>query len=102
MPFYMFKGRYNTDSLKSLVAHPEDREAEARKMIEALGGKLHHLFFCFGDQDYAVELARCFLEALEVFFQVVVALIFAQALLLRLKGARYRVRPEPPSAEVSR
>lgn len=51
MPFYLFKGRYSTDSLKSLVANPQDREAEARKMIEALGGKLHHLFFCFGDDD---------------------------------------------------
>ncbi len=51
MPFYMFKGRYSTDSLKSMVANPQDREAEARKLIEALGAKLHHLFFCFGDDD---------------------------------------------------
>jgi len=51
MPFYLFKGRYTTDSIKSLVAHPEDREAAAGKMIEALGGKLHHLFFCFGEED---------------------------------------------------
>jgi uncharacterized protein with GYD domain len=51
MPFYLFKGRYTTDSIKSLVAKPEDREVAARKMIESLGGKLHHLFFCFGDED---------------------------------------------------
>lgn len=51
MPFYLFKGRYTTDSIKSLVGNPEDREAAARKMIEALGGKLHHLFFCFGEED---------------------------------------------------
>jgi uncharacterized protein with GYD domain len=51
MPFYMFKGKYSTDSIKSLVANPEDREAAARKMIEALGGKLHNLFFCFGEED---------------------------------------------------
>jgi uncharacterized protein with GYD domain len=51
MPFYLFKGRYTTDSIKSLVASPEDREAAAGKMIEALGGKLHHLFFCFGEED---------------------------------------------------
>lgn len=51
MPFYMFKGRYSTDSLRSLVARPEDREVEARKMIEAIGGKLHNLFFCFGEDD---------------------------------------------------
>ena len=51
MPFYLFKGRYSTASLKSLVTNPEDREAEARKLIEGLGGKLHHLFFCFGEDD---------------------------------------------------
>ncbi|AZQ66413.1 GYD domain-containing protein [Silicimonas algicola] len=51
MPFYMFTGRYTTASIKSLVAEPDDREAAARKLIEALGGKLHNLFFCFGQDD---------------------------------------------------
>lgn len=51
MPYYMFKGKYSTKSIASLVANPEDREAQARKLIEAIGGKLHHLFFCFGDDD---------------------------------------------------
>lgn len=51
MPYFLFKGRYSPASLKSLVANPEDREAAARQMIEALGGKLHHLFFCFGEED---------------------------------------------------
>lgn len=51
MPYYLFTGRYSTDSIKELVSNPQDREVEARKLIEALGGKLHHLFFCFGDED---------------------------------------------------
>lgn len=51
MSFYMFKGQYSTDSLRSLVEKPQDREAAAGKLIAALGGKLHHLFFCFGDDD---------------------------------------------------
>jgi len=51
MPFYMFQGRYSTDSIKNMVSHPHDREAEARKLVEAVGGKLHHLFFCFGRED---------------------------------------------------
>lgn len=51
MPFYLFKGRYSTESLKSMVDTPQDREAAAAKLIEAVGGKLHHLFFCFGDED---------------------------------------------------
>ena len=51
MPFYMFKGKYSTDSIKAMVTNPQDREKEAGKLIEALGGKLHHLFFCFGEDD---------------------------------------------------
>ncbi len=51
MPFYMFQGRYTTGSIKELVDTPQDREAAARKMIEALGGKLHSFFFNFGSDD---------------------------------------------------
>ncbi|WP_424940320.1 GYD domain-containing protein [Aliiroseovarius sp. S253] len=51
MSFYMFKGRYSTDALRALVDTPQDREAAAGAMIESMGGKLHHLFFCFGDDD---------------------------------------------------
>ena len=51
MPFYLFKGRYSTNSIKAMVANPQDREKDAGKLIEALGGKLHHLFFCFGEED---------------------------------------------------
>ena len=41
-----------------MVATPQDREAAARKLIEALGGKLHHLFFAFGQYDVI-----CLIEA---------------------------------------
>lgn len=51
MPFYMFQGRYTTDSLKAMVKDPQDREAAARALIEAIGGKLHSFFFCFGTED---------------------------------------------------
>ena len=51
MPYYLFTGRYSTDSIKAMVAKPQDREAAARKLIEGIGGKLHHLFFAFGDED---------------------------------------------------
>lgn len=51
MPFYMFQGRYSTDSIKAMVDKPQDREAAAGKLISSLGGKLHHLFFCFGVED---------------------------------------------------
>ena len=51
MPFYLFQGRYTSAALKAMVDSPQDREAAARPLIEAVGGKLHHLFFCFGDTD---------------------------------------------------
>ena len=51
MPLYMFKGSYTTDSLKAMVDSPQDREAAAGKMIEALGAKLVAMYFCFGKED---------------------------------------------------
>ena len=51
MPFYMFQGRYSTDSLKSLIENPEDRAGPVGALMESVGGKLHDLFFCFGKED---------------------------------------------------
>lgn len=51
MPFYLYQLSYTPEAVRALVATPSDREAAARKLIEALGGKLHHLFFAFGQHD---------------------------------------------------
>jgi uncharacterized protein with GYD domain len=51
MPFYLFQGRYTTEAIKAMVNNPQDREAAVRPLIEAVGGKLHNLFFCFGAED---------------------------------------------------
>lgn len=51
MAFYLYQLAYSKEAIKSMVASPSDREAAARKLIEALGGKLHHLFFAFGEWD---------------------------------------------------
>lgn len=51
MSFYLYQLTYSSDAIKGMVANPSDREAAARKLIEALGGKLHHLFFSFGQYD---------------------------------------------------
>lgn len=51
MSFYLFQGSYSTDSIKAMIGHPQDRAEAARKMIEALGGKLHHFFFTWGSDD---------------------------------------------------
>ena len=51
MAFYLFKANYSTEAIKAMVAEPQDREVAARKIIEALGGKLHQFFFALGDAD---------------------------------------------------
>ena len=51
MSYYMFQMSYAQSAIKALVEKPTDREAAARKLIEALGGKLNHLFFSFGKYD---------------------------------------------------
>ena len=51
MAHYLYQLSYSEDAIKAMVATPSDREAAARKLIEALGGKLHHLFFAFGGHD---------------------------------------------------
>jgi uncharacterized protein with GYD domain len=51
MAFYLYQISYSKEAIQALVATPSDREAAARKLIEALGGKLHHLFFAFGEWD---------------------------------------------------
>ncbi len=51
MAFYLIKANYSTDAVKAMVNEPQDREVAARKVIEALGGTLHHFFFALGDAD---------------------------------------------------
>ncbi len=51
MPFYLLSARYTAAALKAMVDKPQDREAAARPLVEAVGGKLHNLFFCFGSDD---------------------------------------------------
>jgi uncharacterized protein with GYD domain len=54
MSYYLYQLAYSHDAIKAMVAKPSDREAAARKLVEAAGGKLHHLFFCFGKYDVVV------------------------------------------------
>lgn len=56
MPFYMFQGRYTSEAFKAMIENPQDREAAARPLIEAVGGKLHKFYFCFGTEDVVAIL----------------------------------------------
>jgi uncharacterized protein with GYD domain len=51
MAFYLYQASYTADAVKALISEPQNREAAAGKMIEAIGGKLHHFFFAFGTSD---------------------------------------------------
>ena len=51
MSYYLYQLSYSKEAIKAMISNPSDREAAARKLIEALGGKLHHLFFAFGKYD---------------------------------------------------
>lgn len=51
MAYYLFQASYQTDQIKAMIGNPQDRSEAARKLIEGLGGKLHHFFFSFGDYD---------------------------------------------------
>jgi uncharacterized protein with GYD domain len=58
MSFYLYQLSYSHEATKAMIAKPTDREVAARKLAEAAGGKMHHLFFCFGKFDVV-----CLLEA---------------------------------------
>ncbi|HVH01507.1 MAG TPA: GYD domain-containing protein [Amaricoccus sp.] len=58
MPFYLYQIAYSPEAIKAMVAKPSDRKAAAEKLVESIGGKLHHLFFAFGKYDVV-----CLIEA---------------------------------------
>jgi uncharacterized protein with GYD domain len=51
MAHYLYQCSYTPEAMKGMIARPHDRKAAATKMIEAMGGTLHHWFFAFGSSD---------------------------------------------------
>ena len=74
MAFYLYQMSYSAEAVKAMVAKPSDREAAAAKLIEALGGKLHHLFFAFGGHDVI-----CLIEGPDDIFMAAGALAVASS-----------------------
>jgi uncharacterized protein with GYD domain len=54
MPYYMTQVKYSKDAVQAMLANPQDRTGAVGKLLEAVGGKLHHLFFAFGEDDAIV------------------------------------------------
>jgi uncharacterized protein with GYD domain len=52
MPIYITRGRYSADSIKNLVATPEDRLPAVRNLVEAAGAKLLNFYVTLGHYDF--------------------------------------------------
>ena len=57
MPHYLIQGSYTPEAWAAMVREPQDRAAIIRPVVEGLGGKMHALFFAFGESD-AILLAE--------------------------------------------
>lgn len=51
MSYYLIQASYTSQAIAAMVKNPQDRAAAVRPMIEKAGGKLHGLWFTFGDTD---------------------------------------------------
>jgi uncharacterized protein with GYD domain len=54
MAHYIVTGSYTAAGMKGMMAHPSDREAAARAIIEAGGGKLKSFLLTTGDNDFSM------------------------------------------------
>jgi uncharacterized protein with GYD domain len=54
MPIYITRGRYSAESIKNLVAKPEDRQQAVRTLVEAAGAKLLNFYVTLGHYDFLV------------------------------------------------
>jgi uncharacterized protein with GYD domain len=51
---YLVRFSYTPEAWKKLVENPEDRRGPIAALVEAVGGKLHGLWYAFGEQDGVV------------------------------------------------
>ncbi len=52
MAHYIITGSYTAAGMKGLIAHPSDREAATRALVEGSGGKLLTYLLTTGDNDF--------------------------------------------------
>ena len=51
---FIIQGSYTKEALAGMVTKPEDRAKEAKRLIEAAGGKFIASFFTLGEFDFLV------------------------------------------------
>ena len=49
---FITQGRYTREAMAGMVANPEDRAKETRRIVEAAGGKHVASYFTFGEFDF--------------------------------------------------
>jgi uncharacterized protein with GYD domain len=54
MPLFMSQVSYTREAWAALVKNPEDRRTGFSALLEKLGGRLLHTYFCFGEYDAIV------------------------------------------------
>lgn len=54
MPFYLVQASYTSQSTAAMIKTPQDRATAVRPVIERMGGKLHGIWFSFGEYDAVV------------------------------------------------
>jgi uncharacterized protein with GYD domain len=52
MPQFIITGCYTSTAARGLVDNPSDREAAARSIMEAAGGKLNSFYITTGETDW--------------------------------------------------
>jgi uncharacterized protein with GYD domain len=56
MPRFIVTGNYTPSAMKAMVESPSDREAAARAIVEAAGGKLESFYLTTGDNDFSIKV----------------------------------------------
>ncbi len=51
MAYYLVQASYGVPAIAAMVKNPQDRAATIRPLMEKMGGKLHGMWFTFGEYD---------------------------------------------------
>jgi uncharacterized protein with GYD domain len=51
MPLFLGRFSYTPESVKAMIANPQDRSKAAAEVAESLGGKMLGFWWAFGDYD---------------------------------------------------
>jgi len=54
MSTFIVQGRWTSEAVKGMLAHPEDRAVALSKMYESSGGKLLNFYVTFGEYDFLI------------------------------------------------